>query len=585
MSCETNTHDPFERFPIRTSKGGGTKCTTCEIHLPCHDCCTCVPERVCISFDISCEVLEVEHSPLDTPGEAIWDCAELRYEITATCDGVEFVVWVYYEREDGICYAVLESAFLGAEGAYRPRVELTTDSHCRCPSYDFELQRSVGEFIYVRKWDSVAMGNIRCIDRGPDDCFGCRCMPRCLCGTITTAAEPLGVSFEACWYEDDYHQVACCCNGNLFPEVLIARLVSLNDQCHCAVPPYVQATDFTGQGHTINAPGPIVNLFHDIVSGEHVWEGTTLFCAATNSSITVTLRCTGTEWVGTVEITGASGTNTYEPTPEILSCNPFHMRLPSISDDTYCQTAEGNPASGSLFHVDIAEFRGWVGTLPSGQQISVYFEHVPVADPPQTNTSDCMLKIHMSGAEPHTLKASCDNFTTDLLCLSGFPISFLIDGEGDEYCDNEASTISFEAKGCRECDVEVIDPYVVTTPCCPNPTPRTLYLTGVADNDCPCADTVSLTLEYDDAEEEWSGTGLFCYCSLHVRLFCLELSSVWIMVVTIDGDVPPFLFNSGDMETVSFECDPFHWITGSVSHDGCCDTVMAASLFHFEVTE
>lgn len=583
MACDLPTHDPFEQFPIRTAKGGGTKCTTCEIHLPCHDCCTCVPERVCISFDLDCTVLEVEHSPLDTPGEAIWDCVYNRYVITAVCDGESFTVWVYYERENGLCYAVLESAFLGAEGAYRPRVELTDNSNCRCPNYDFELTRSGTEFIHVRAYDSVAMGNIRCINRGPEDCFGCRCMPRCLCGTITTAAEPLGVGFEACWYEDDYHQITCCCNGNLMPEVLIARIISMNDECGCAVRKYAQATETTGQGHIINAPGPIVNMFHEIAEGHHQWRGLTSFCGATNSSIEVILRCTPDGWLGTVTITGASGPHIYQPTPDILSCNPFHLRLPDISDDTYCQPVGGGSASGSLFHVDISEFRGWVGTLPTGPQIAVYFEHVPVADPPQRSAADCMVKIHMSGAEPHTLKAECDNFTTDLLCLSGFPINFLIEGQQDEFCDNEAATITFEAKGCRECELPPPpDPYFVITPCCATRVPRTLYLTGVADNDCPCADTVALTLEYDDDAEEWIGDGLFCACSMSVRLFCLELSAVWTMIVTIDG--VDFAFNAAEPGG-SHTCEPFHWLTKVVSNDSCCDSVMAASQFHFEVTE
>lgn len=586
MACNSNERDPFERYPIRTAKGGGTKCTTCEVHLNCHECCACVPERVCISFDLDCEFIEVDHDPLDTPGEAHWNCIYNRYELSASCDGEPFLIWVYYEKDSyDVCYAVLESEFLGAVGPYRPRVALTEGQNCRCPNYDFQLHRSDTEFVFVRQWDSISVGNIRCIDRGPDDCTGCRCMPRCLCGTIETVANPLGDRFELCWYEDGYYEVACCCNGNLFPEVLIARVVSLNDQCFCAVPPYAQATDTTGHGHTINAPGPIINLFHEIIDGNHAWKGETSFCGATSSTLRVTLTCTGTTWLGTVEIFGPGGLNVYEPEPIILSCNPFHLRLPSISDDEYCATISNGPAEGSLFHIDIQEFRGWVGMLPDGRNLSMYFEHVPVADEPQKNVADCMVKLHFSdGAEPHTLKGNCDTFTTDLLCLSGFPISFLAEDVDDPLtdCHSISSTIILEAKGCRDCGIVTPDPYFVQTVCCANRVPRTLYLSGVTDNDCPCADSVALTLDYDDTEEEWIGVGLFCACSMSVRLFCLELSAVWTMIVTIDG--VDFAFNAAEPGG-SHNCEPFYWITKVVSNDGCCDSVMAASQFHFEVTE
>jgi hypothetical protein len=134
------------------------------------------------------------------------------------------------------------------------------------------------------------------------------------------------------------------------------------------------------------------------------------------------------------------------------------------------------------------------------------------------------------------------------------------------------------------------DPYAidVQTDCCSNRVPKTLYVTAIEDNDCPCASTVSFQLNYDSAQEAWIGSGNFCNrCTVTMKLYCGGLTTpLWQLEWGFEPNPNTFVWTPQvPVVDPAFSCSPFLWETRSVSNNTCCDSSMAASLFHWMITE
>ena len=93
-SCygDYKNRDPFTKHPIRTLKGGGTKCTTCEKRTNCHDCCTCIWPSVCVTYNLECDdIIVLGLNPVLNTVD--WNCTNSTYDLSIECGGylIDFI--------------------------------------------------------------------------------------------------------------------------------------------------------------------------------------------------------------------------------------------------------------------------------------------------------------------------------------------------------------------------------------------------------------------------------------------------------------------------------------------------------------
>ena len=645
--------DDFPKYPIRTSKGGGTKCTTCEKRENCHECCTCVWEYICVTYNIECDEIVILNADINL--KAIqWDCESSSYDMSVSCDGYEIDLILKYKKINGKCYASLHSEYYGLTGQSEILLPFTDTSHCRCPTWDFSIDSY--NSISVRPYELVSIGNQRCINKGPDDCTGGRCLPKNLCAKVYTAGDPenpLNASLQ--WYENNEVEVEdCCCNATVFPDTLVARFVNFSETCNCIAPTKVPTVYWPAKhaGNEISDAGSIIHLKHKVASyydyytqhypfvpiGSNVWESETFFenvdgvtlvcpsfsinsCASTPGEgnpyfpiigVRSILWCDKNDkvWKCAVEIidirSSKENSNTdyinkpYSPSNpysniylqdvKILSCRPFHVKMENIYEATNCASNSGTKGSGILdFHIQ--EFVGWIGTHPTDytRKITLYSEVVKIAAPVQTLDYDCVPKMHVQKPGVYTLKDRNDSFDIDSLWPGSIFEMCSFDFCTDEY--DQITKIEVFPEPCGGCEgLEPEDPYVVDvqTDCCSNRVPKKLYVTAVEDNDCPCASTVSLELLWNPDGRAGIGSGNFCNrCTVSMKLFCGGTTTpIWQLQWGFEPNPNTFLWTpSVPLQDISFSCDPFLWETRSVSNSICCDSSMAASLFHWIITE
>ncbi len=286
MTNCSSIRDPFWKYPIRTSKGGGTKCTTCEKRENCHECCSCVLEYICVTYNLSCgEIILLHGNP--TLKSAQWDCINHRYDLSIECDGYELDIFLTYEKINNICYAVLTSEALGLIDDSRIKIQFTEKSNCKCPVWDFQIDYDSN--IQIKPYEMVSLGNQRCINKGPDDCTYGRCVPRHLCADVYTTARPTKpYKTTLSWYENDQIEIDGCCNGNKLPDILIARFTNFSDDCTCIAPQKSDTIYWPAKhmGNLFTDAGAIVHLKHKLSSdydyyvnnypnipvGTNVWE-------------------------------------------------------------------------------------------------------------------------------------------------------------------------------------------------------------------------------------------------------------------------------------------------------------------------
>lgn len=628
--------DPFHHYPIRTSKGGGTKCTTCEKRTNCHDCCTCVWPYVCVDYDISCS--GAFPTATDTYLDAIpYDCVNDRYDLTVDCYGYPLDIYLKYEKIDGECYATITSESLALTGVDIVTIPFSSGSHCRCPWWDFDLGSS--GTISVRPYELVSIGNQRCIDRGPDDCTAGRCLPKKLCAKFFSAAEPMGVYTTLTWYENDQITVDCCCNANTLPDTLMARFLNYGPDCSCIAPIREDTIYGPQHGHEITDPGGIVHLKHRIAgtgdyfvnnypfvpSGSNVWVSSGAYgdleqiapgpteLDPTGTPIIVSRLmtwCGPSGWNSIVEIinkdmaddsgntdytdspydSGNLFSNVYMPTGTILSCNPFHIRLSGIVEGDHCYDDQtGEFGTGNL-EIYIQEFIGWKGphAFVSGTDVTLYSELVPTATEPQASAADCVPKLHIpdqTGAI--TLKSRWDVY--DAFEVWPDPVWRTSEFILDEPIDT-TTRVEIYPRPCAGCEV-IEDPNAVDvqTECCSNRIPKTLHVTGINLNDCSCINAVSFDLVYNASNDTWEGGAAFCStCSVTMKLTCTSLlgSYVWILTWGFDPNISTYVWTpTVPTQDDAFTCEPFYWLTRHESSNTCCDPVMAASSFQWEITE
>lgn len=637
--CSGVLRDPFHNYPIRTSKGGGTKCTTCEKRTNCHECCSCVWPYICVDYSLFCSGA----SPLNTDIylDAIeYDCINERFDLSVTCSGSTGVYDIYlkYQKIDNQCYATISSTGLAMTGVDIIKLPFNSGSNCRCPWWDFDLGASGS--ISVRPYELVSIGNQRCIDKGPDDCTAGRCLPKKLCAKFFSAAEPQGVFTTLTWYENDQIEVDCCCHANRFPDTLIARFVNFGPDCSCIAPIKEETIYGPQHGHEITDPGAIVHLKHRVAgtgdyfvnnypfvpSGSNVWVSSGLYddleyiapgptdLDPSGTPLIVSRLmtwCGPSGWDSIVEIVNKSGafasgntdyidtpynsgnlfSNVYRPSGTILSCNPFHLRLSGIVEPDHCYDDQtGEFGTGNL-QIHIQEFIGWKGphAFVSGMDITLYSEVVPTATRPQSSAADCVPKIHVpdqSGST--TLKSRWDVYDA----LQVWPDPVWKDSEFilDEPIDT-TTRIEIYPRPCGGCGDVGEDPNLpdVLTECCSNRIPKTLHVTGINLNDCSCVNSVSFDLIYNNSTALWEGSGAFCSgCSVTMTLGCESLigSNVWLLTWGFDPNPSTYTWNpTVPTQDYAFTCNPFYWLTRSVSNNTCCNSIFAASLFQWEITE
>lgn len=79
----------------------------------------------------------------------------------------------------------------------------------------------------------------------------------------------------------------------------------------------------------------------------------------------------------------------------------------------------------------------------------------------------------------------------------------------------------------------------VTVGCCPDPVPKTLYLTVVASNTCTCLDG-SYTMLYDEGSGTWKTTFSACSGTVTFTLLCLGTDQTdWSLAVSGCGTIGP----------------------------------------------
>ena len=627
--------DPFFRHPFRTSKGGGTKCTTCEVVEECNDATKCVFPLICVSASIpGCEGATLINANPFT-GAVQYDCTNHRFDLSLDCNGYEVDLYLTYEAVSGTPSAVLRSTWLGLEES----IPFTETENARCPTFYFGS-------VATSPYPAVALGPQMCIDSAPDDCTAGRCVPRVLCLDMYTVDRPdEAYHTELEWYLNDYVQIndACCCNANTFPTMLIARVANYSEGCTCMAPQKQGTAYYTAQqsGWSLVDAGAILHLQHSVAGGGDafvtgypyltegvdVWvsEGTMgdLVKLCPNEDMTVTedtreiygrmmVWCDPADGkfkaaFETVDITGSNEYgNTDYTTPfnlenpfssvylmnaELLACNPFSIKMTGIVEESNCQSNQSVDGTGIL-EVYVAEFQGWVGPHPIYPEynITFYSERVNTASPVQTLATDCYPKLHIQGGARETYKDRMDYFSIDAIWPSHV-------WEGCTFRINElvaytsVSIIEVYPRSCTGCQAVVVeDPYIIQTCCCPGPVPAVLYLSAVQEQYCPCADDVLIELIYDRDEEAWIGTGPFgssgCPCTLTVRLDCQSLISDCIFSLRITPSIGAETFiQYNPIEDAVFQCDPFLWITRSTSNDSCCNPSFPASQFHWVISQ
>lgn len=612
--------DPFERRPLRTSKSGGTRCTSCEWTEECAPASKCVYPLICVTMNVpSCGYSVTLLNVLPNLGAVPYDCDLKAFDLSYECGEYVIDMLLYYDLYYGVESAILVSYTLGIEVA----VPFTDAVNARCPSFDFDLGN--GESISVRKYELVSIGQQKCLNSGPDDCTEGRCLPRYLCADIWTVArpdEPYKTSLS--WYTSDLIEIDAhaCCSANLMPTVLIARVINFSPGCSCIGPARVGSQYYTAEqaAATITDPGALLHLYHGVaypgdgfVEGEpqvpvgaHYWRSeVTKLCPApgmvendyTRESygvLTIWIDTDG-RWQAYFEVSGeAAYPNFYRITDgKVLCCSPFQLSLDGIIEEDHCQDTSSVSGTGIL-KIHVGEFQGWVGENPlsEGNRITLYSERVNTASPPQTVASDCIPKLHLQNGGD-TFKDRTDRFSISTV----WPDHVF---DGCQFVINETigydnvQAIDIYPRKCTGCDpTPEIDPYgPVQTGCCPQPIPRVLYATAVQVQDCPCASGTVITLTYDDADEAWLGSGPFgsgsgCgTCTVTMRLSCADLiaSVNWRLDWSLSGSgntawsptIPP---------DVSFQCGPLLWITRSVSSPTCCNPSIPAPFFYWVISE
>lgn len=638
MNCQ-KIKDPFWDKPIRTSKGGGTKCTTCEVRQKCHECCTCVWPYICVTYNINCEEIIVLN--LDPNLRAIkWDCDNQKYDLSFSCGDYVIDMSLTYEKINNICYAKLKSEFLGLTNGDEKIIEFSESSNCKCPVWDFYLSDNYNELIQIRPYDFVSIGHQRCINKGPEDCTYGRCLPRNLCAKVSSSERPLGQITTLKWYESNLIEVDCCCNANFLPEILIARFVTFDSPCEAIAPPKyptIYSAGAPSHGHVLDDAGAIIHLRHKVASdydyyvnnypfvsdGSHVWEsegvvypfdveqiveksidGTDLpedYIPLVYARMIIWCDKTTKEWKSAVEIINATdaqiagnqdwintpyqpsnrNTNVHTPPISILSCNPFHLKVGGFMENNYCYDNDGVAGKG-LIEIHVQEFVGWVGQHPyKDRKITLYSEVIRVAAPPQT-VYDCRGKMHISDPSKQETFKSRKNDGYNLSALWPEPVTGGLPGTQFivyDPTDRQLTAISTYAQPCDGCEqIEPDDPYALTvrTDCCPVKIPKKLYVTAVNENACLCADSVLFEINYDPATKIWSGTGDFCYCDITVEMDCTSFTAGYLFRIK---------YTIGGITNTEYgaECDPFYKRTISVSPVSCCGSTQA--LIHLEITE
>lgn len=630
--------DSFFRKPFRTAKGGGTKCTTCEIVEPCDASGKCILPLICATIseynltDCSDPIFLYAGGLTDT---FRYDCDRHGFDLSVECDYETIDFFITYELIYDEPNAVLRSYALGIEVA----VPFTDAINASCPNFDFGV-------LTTRPYPMVSLGPQMCIDSGPDDCTAGRCLPRFLCASITTPetmANPYRTVLE--WYTDDSVVIddICCCNANTFPEMLIARVVNYSSGCTAIAPQRVATIYYPAEhaGANVDDAGALIHLFHHVAdqydsfvtdypfvpSGAHVWEsrqpdnlndlvqlspapGQTVTSDTRTIMGRMILWCDPTdgEFKGAFETVDrttsyADDWGSYDPynpystvtvfdSVSILACNPFSVRCTGIVENLNCQTINNVDGTGNL-EIVVSEFTGWVGDDPVniGGKMTLYSERVATAAFSQTSASDCILKLHIGGDT--SFKGRADFYTIEnvwpdpvWLYSTTFRTDIMLRYES-------ISTVTVTPQSCNGCVPQFVqDPYgPITTPCCSVTVPRTLYITSVADNTCPCADGTVITLSYDDVLESWVGGGPFGQyggscpgCEVRFVLTCTGLvgTSVWRLEFYVNDVIYKYYEPSHGQ---SFNCSPFVWITEVVSSVTCCKPTGAfPATFHWIIT-
>jgi len=639
------TVDNFERFPIRTAKGGGTKCTTCEITTDCHEAAKCIYPLLCVSFNMpSCGYDITLVNASEYLGSVRYDCDLQAFDLSFLCGSYTVDLYLTYEIVSGNSAAVLRSNFLNIEQA----IPFTDAINARCPSWEFDLGN--GESVAVRKYELVSIGQQKCINSGPDDCTAGRCLPKRLCADVYTLDDPgtpLHTTLE--WYTNDTVTLdsICCCSANQMPTTLIARVVNFSDGCTCIAPKRTATQYYTAEqaGNQITDPGAILHLHHQIAyasddfvsgypnvpEGSHVWlsEGilaetlvpvcpspdqTTndytldvyarliVWCDSSGSwqaCFEIVNYTDSTENANTDYVVPFNQSNPYSNVYRItdgviLCCNPFQIKLSGIVETEYCQDTSSNNGTGVL-ELLVSEFQGWSGPSPidATKRITIYSERINTAATVQTLASDCLPKLHIQ-TSLNSFKERTDEFSITRIWPEHVYTSCEFNVASQPPYHNIQRVVIYP-ESCTGCATPIEpDTYgPVSVNCCAEPVPRVLYATSSEDNDCPCAAGTEIILTYDDDEEAWIGSGTFgnasgCgSCTVNMRLGCQDLigSSIWQLQWGFNGSIDYLWTPQVPVNDPAFTCNPFYWVTRSVSSNTCCNPSFAASLFHWVITE
>lgn len=633
--------DPFRKDPHRGLKGDGTPCSTCHAIVPCHECCKQVWPHLCVAVDLPYE--SIVFQSVDSAFHTIaWDCERSLYDLSLLCDGYPVDLFLIYRRIGEICYAVLESETLQLQDSVK--IEFSLGHGCECPVWDFEIPY-LGT-VTVRPYELVSLGVQKCYSRGPDDCTAGRCLPKKICAKVYTVSHPEGAWTTLTWYEDEHVEVTdCCCQATTFPEHLFGRVVNLTQGCECSAPTRIITETYGRQhGNDIMDAGTIIPMryrlaetgqpwvddYPNIPAGSHVWQSwltsspwNTLntavpFCPGPSHRVespapkTISIRmlmwcdAESKKWTSIVEIVDTSIEGDYASTPfspynthanrhfpdsDILTCNPFLIRFPGIVEPNFCYDNDGNSGVGEL-EIHISEMIGWRGRHPFFEKdLFLYSEVVKVAAPPQTIAADCVPKLHIpDGIEEISFRYRTDYF--EPLSIWPEPVrqgaTFLTFEPYDD-----TSKVEISPRPCEGCEgaLEYDDPTApIQTACCSERVPRTLYVSAVNENDCPCAESVEFQLVYNPATTAWEGEAPFCGgCRVKMFLSCATLlgSFVWQLrwsVYQTGTSQPPLEVWTPGTNATQFSCEPFYWKTTSFSNNTCCDSAYAASQVSWEIT-
>ena len=627
--------DPFRTYPFRTSKGGGTKCTTCEVVTEC-GAAKCVFPLICPTVEIpGCEGASVINANIVT-GTVQYDCDLQHFDLSIECNGYVVDLLLTYELVSGVPAAVLRSDWLGIEES----IPFSDTACSRNPLWDFS-------YVSTRPYDTISIGQAQCINTNTEECTAGRCLPRYLCANLLAVSRPdEPYPFELEWYEDDSVVLPdnACCNQNTMPSVLISRVRNYASGCTCMGPQRVATAFYTAEqsGYSLVDSGALLHLeattaypgthawvdgYPYIPEGALVWESVgeigdlVKLCPAPDQEVTDDTReIYGRQilWLNpetgrfgtafeTVDYTSSQnyGSSEYEtpynldnpfsnvyvfPEVDILSCNPFTIRAASIREVDNCQSSSSVDGEG-LLEIITNEFQGWVGPHPIYPELRVtlYSERVNTPSPPQTLAQDCYPRMHFQATGLNTFKRRKDYISIDEIWPDHVWLgcTFTINATESGTATSIVEVFPKSCTGCTSPPVE--DPYEVDSPCCATKVPRTLYLSAVQEQYCPCADDVLITLTYSSTEEAWLGSGPFgtsCPCTVDVDLRCSGLigGQVWSLRITpsVGGE---FFIQYNPLEDPYYTCDPFLWITRSTSNDSCCNPSLPASQFHWIVSE